>query len=170
MALETGAGVYIGRLGVRRWPGLGPGRSCCGLVAASVRPAGLQAGVRALGPRAGRAPRGCCEEASDHANSRGRQRLLTEAAPAAFSDTLVLSSFPQLAPHARGARSPRSRRWPRRAAQTASPSRWRRQGQVSSPLTMAEGKCHPLWAPFDLSSLSQRQFSPSETVSGVPWV
>ena len=88
--------MYIGRLGVRRWPGLGPGRSCCGLVAASVRPAGLQAGVRALGPRAGRAPRGCCEEASDHANSRGRQRLLTEAAPAAFSDTLVLSSFPQL--------------------------------------------------------------------------
>ena len=26
------------------------------------------------------------------------------------------------------------------------------QGQVSGPLTVAEGKCHLLWAPFDLSS------------------
>lgn len=31
------------------------------------------------------------------------------------------------APRARGARSPRSHRWPRRAARTASPSRWRRR-------------------------------------------
>lgn len=61
-----------------------------------MRPAGLLAGVRALGPRAERTPLGRCEEASDHADSRGRQRFLTEATPAAFSDTLVLSSFPQL--------------------------------------------------------------------------